>query len=40
MKFSDICIITPDVARTRKFYELVFGVQAEGDSYSDTNLEK
>lgn len=32
MKFSDICIITSDVIRVRKFYEHVFGVRAEGDA--------
>ncbi len=31
MEFSDICIITSDVSGVREFYELVFGVKAEGD---------
>lgn len=31
MKFSDIFIITPDVAKLRAFYQKVFDCEAEGD---------
>jgi catechol 2,3-dioxygenase-like lactoylglutathione lyase family enzyme len=31
MRFSSICIITPDVAKLRDFYTAILGVEAEGD---------
>ena len=30
-KFTDVCFITNDVLRLRAFYEVVFGVQSEGN---------
>lgn len=32
MEFTDICIITSDVIRVSKFYEMIFDTQAEGDA--------
>ena len=31
IKFTDVCFITDDVLRLRKFYEEIFNVTAEGD---------
>lgn len=31
MKFTDICFITHDVLKLRRFYESVFNVESEGD---------
>lgn len=31
MQFTDVCFITEDVARLRKFYETVFFLPSEGD---------
>lgn len=31
MKFTDVCFITEDVSRLKRFYETIFGVEAEGD---------
>lgn len=36
MKFTDICLLTPDVNRLRAFYEAVFRVRSEGDDIHAT----
>ncbi|MEA4889223.1 MAG: VOC family protein [Clostridiaceae bacterium] len=33
IQFTDVCYITNDVLKLRRFYEAVFGVEAEGDEW-------
>ena len=40
MQFTDVCFITEDVLRMRRFYEAVFGGAAKGDeNHSELSLE-
>lgn len=36
MEFTDLCLISEDVARLKKFYEAVFCVPSEGDNFHAT----
>jgi len=36
MKFTDICLLTPDVNRLRAFYEAVFQTRSAGDDFHAT----
>jgi len=41
IQFTDICFITNDVLRLRTFYEIIFGVKAEGDEiHSSITLDR